>query len=90
MAAQIIAQISSAQIVGLPGGDPVDVENDSTPAAQGTVNVFVPPGSGNGSGTGLFLTLEPIAEAIMAALANGPCTIVISQGAGNVTYTATA
>lgn len=87
MAVQIIAQISNAQLVGVPLGDPIDVENDSTAAAQGTVNVFIPPISG---GQGGFITLEPVAASVIAAITNGPCTIVISQGTGSGTYTATA
>lgn len=55
MATQLIAQLL-AQIVGAPGGDPIDVETDVAAAKNGTLNVFVPPQAGSAG----FLTVEPL------------------------------
>ena len=80
MAAVVFAQLE-AQVVGSPYGDPTDVESDTTNAPYGTVNVFLTPQAGS---TG-FLTLEPIVWASVGAeLVNGPCTLILSQGAGTV------
>ena len=87
MATQVIAQIDNAQVVGVPYGDPANVENGSTTLAPyGTVNVFIPPNAPN-AGTGAFITLEPVAEAVIAALTNGKCTVWIAQGAGTTSVT---
>jgi hypothetical protein len=80
MAAQVVA-VLLANLVGLPGSDPVDVETDSTAAPLGSVNVFVPPAAGSGG----FLTADQIAASVLAACANGPCSVIISQGSGTVT-----
>jgi hypothetical protein len=79
MAVQILGQLV-ANIVGLPGSDPVDVETDSTAAPYGSANVFVPPAAGSGG----FLTMDQITAAVLAACVNGPCTITVSQGSGTL------
>jgi hypothetical protein len=84
MALQVIAQLK-AQLVNVPGGQPSDVESDTNAATQGTLNVLIP----NQGGTFAFLTVEPVAESVLAALANGACTVVISQGAGTLSVTTT-
>lgn len=86
MAHTLIAQISTAQVVGVPYGDPADVESDTTAAPQGTVNIHIPPTQGISG----FLTLEPTAAATVGALSNGACTIIISQGADTFSVTTTA
>lgn len=65
--------------------DPADVENDSTAAGDGSVNVFVPPAAGSGG----FLTLEPIAKAILSALSVGACSVFICQGSASLTLNPT-
>jgi hypothetical protein len=85
MAVQIVAQVV-AQIVGNAGGDPTDVESDSTAAGQGTVNVHIPPQAGSRG----FITLEPLPASVIAAIANGACTVTISQGAGTLNTAVTA
>ncbi len=79
MAVQVVSQLVGS-IIGIPGGDATDVESDSTAAVQGTLNVFVQPQAGNGA----FITIEPIPESVASLLANGPCTVTISQGAGTL------
>jgi hypothetical protein len=78
MATQVIAQIDNAKVVGAPYGDPADVENDTSLAPQGTVNVHIQPTQGVSG----FLTIEPTATAVIAALTNGNCTVWVGQGAG--------
>lgn|GEM_PF-2720936 len=82
MAVTLVAQIN-ANIVNL--ADPTDVEADSTPAPAGVVNVHIPPVAGNGG----FLSIEPVLEAVLAAIAAGPCTVFVTQGAGMLTVNPT-
>lgn len=84
MAVVVVGQIL-AQIVGLPGSDPTDVESDSTAATYGDINVFAPPSAGFGG----FLTLSPLASSVIATVSNGPCTITVSQGAGTLNVAVT-
>jgi hypothetical protein len=82
MAVVVAGQIL-ANITGLPYSDPTDVDDDSTAAPYGDLNVFAPPAAGSAG----FLTLSPEAAAVLAQLTNGPCTITISQGAGTLNTT---
>lgn len=84
MAAQVIAVVK-ANLLGVPGGLPSDVEKDATTATDGSVNVFVPPQAGSGG----FLTVDQLAASLFALVSNGPCSIIVSQGAGTVTQAVT-
>lgn len=78
------------KIVGLPYSDPTDVENDSTAAPQGDINVVVGVnGAGDQAGQGGFLTFSPAAAATLASLANGPATLTLSQGSGTLNVAVT-
>ena len=55
--------------------DPGDVEADSSTSPQGVVNIKLP----NAAGQSAFITLEPVAASILAALSVGSCTVTITQ-----------
>jgi hypothetical protein len=85
MAVTLIATLPAVLVGTGASGDPVDVENDSTAAPEGVANVHVPPAGPAGG----FLTIGPIPAATMAALAEGACTVTVTQGAGALTINPT-
>jgi hypothetical protein len=79
MAVVVVGQVL-ANITGLPGSLPTDIESDTTAASFGDINVFAPPAAGNAA----YITMSPIAAATIGSVTNGPCTVTVSQGAGTL------
>jgi hypothetical protein len=76
--AVVVAGVLLGHIVG-PVASPADVESDTTAATLFTCNAHVDATNMNGG----FLTF-PITSTLLATLTAGPCSIIISQGAGTV------
>jgi hypothetical protein len=76
--AVVVAGTLLGHIVG-PISAPADVESDTNAATMFTCNAHVDATNTNAG----FLTF-PITSALLATLTAGPCSITISQGAGNL------
>jgi hypothetical protein len=82
--AAIVGAVILGNIVGAVPA-PADVESDVTAAVTGTLNVHIDTMRSGAMG---YITV-PVTAAILATLADGPCTVIISSGAGTVSQVVT-